>query len=100
MEHEFNNRITAQRKLLNIINKKSWPGENLFGFSDKAIDRWVQANQLNPQAKIVRVVVAVSEKLFFLANKSQEQISEQYQLVNSEIVAAGRDIERELGFSK
>ncbi len=98
MKHEFNNRITAQRELLKVINRKSWPAEDLFGLSAKAIDRWVRANQLNPQAALVRMVVGVSNKFFFLANKSQEQISEQYQLVRSEIVAACRDIERELGY--
>lgn len=97
MKHEFNNRIAAQRELLKIINRKAWPVEDLFGLSAKAIDRWVRANQLNPQAALVRMVIAVSNKLFFLANKSQEQISEQYQIVRSEIAMACRDIERELG---
>ena len=75
MEHEFNNRISAQRQLLNIINRNPWPVEDLFGLSSKAIDRWIRANQLDPQTALVRTIVAVSDKLFFLANKSQEQIS-------------------------
>ena len=99
MEHEFNNRISAQRELLKVINRKSWPAEDLFGLSAKAIDRWVRANQLNPKAALVSMVVAVSDQLFFLANRSQEQISEQYQLVRSEIAAACHNIERELSLS-
>jgi hypothetical protein len=38
----------------------------------------------------------VSAKLFFLANKSQDQVSEQYQLVRAEIIAACDAIEGEL----
>jgi hypothetical protein len=96
MEHEFNNRITAQREILKIINRKSWPTEDLFSISNKAINRWVTINQLNPQAPIIRIVNEVAGKLFFLANKSQEQISEKYQLIKSELMEACGDIEREL----
>jgi hypothetical protein len=37
----------------------------------------------------------VSTKLFFLANKSQEQISDEYTIVRAEIAAACEAIERE-----
>lgn len=96
MEHEFNNRISAQRELLRIINQKPWATENLFSLSNKAISRWVTINQLNPEAPIVKIVNDVAGKLFFLANKSQEQISEKYQLIKSELMTSCGDIEREL----
>jgi hypothetical protein len=96
MEHEFNNRISAQRKILRTINRKLWPREALFGLSTKAIDRWVTANRLDPKSVLVGLVRGVSDKLFFLANKSQEQVSEQYRIVWAEIIEVCNDIGRVL----
>lgn len=100
MEHEFNNRISAQRRLLQVINKKPWQEEDLFGLSYKAIERWIAANRLDPKLPIVGMVKEVSNKLFFLANKSQDQISEQYKMVRSQIVAACDEIRCELERSR
>lgn len=70
--------------------------ERLFGLSSKAIDRWIAVNRLDPSSSIVHAIRDIAAKLFFLANKSQDQISEQYQLVRAEIMAACDDIEAEL----
>jgi hypothetical protein len=87
-QHEFNNRITAQRAILRVVNSKPWGAEQLFGLSSKAIDRWVSVNRIAPGSKIVKLVKDVSGRLFFLANKSQEQISAEYTTVRTEIIAA------------
>jgi hypothetical protein len=96
MEYEFNNRISAQRKILRVINWQPWAVEALFGLSSKAIDRWIAINRIDPNSVIVGMVKDISAKLFFLANKSQDQVSEQYQLVRGEIMAACNDIQIEL----
>jgi hypothetical protein len=96
MDYEFNNRISAQRKILQVINRKPWATEALFGLSSKAIDRWVAVNRIDLNSAIVDMINDVSAKLFFLANKSQDQVSEQYQLVRAEIIAACDAIEGEL----
>jgi hypothetical protein len=96
MHHEFNNRIAAQRTILRVVNRKPFGPEQLFGLSSKAIDRWVSVNRIEPTARIVGLVREVSSKLFFLANKSQQQISEEYSIVQGEIAAASYEIEREL----
>jgi hypothetical protein len=70
---EFINRITAQRDILNILNQSSWQ-EELFGLSSGAIDRWVTVNRLSISSEVVILVKLAAEKLFFLANKSQEQV--------------------------
>jgi len=88
MPHEFNNRIAAQRAILRIVNDKPWSSEQLFGLSSKAIDRWVSINRIEPSSQLVKLVKDVSAKLFFLANKSQEQISDEYTAVRAEISAA------------
>jgi hypothetical protein len=99
MQHEFNDRIAAQRAILRVINRKSWRTEQLFGLSSKAIDRWVSVNRIEPGSRLVKLVKNVSAKLFFLANKSQEQISEEYTMVRAEIISACDAITIELGGS-
>lgn len=81
---EFNNRISAQREVLEIVNARR-ANEELFGLSSNAIERWVSVNRLDPDSDLVRLVRTVSGKLFFLANKSQEQVTEEYQSVAAEI---------------
>jgi hypothetical protein len=94
MTSEFNDRISAQRSILRAVNSEPWETEPLLGLSEKAIDRWVASNKIETHSSLVALVVGVSAKLFFLANKSQDQISEEYQLVRSEIIAARDDIIR------
>ena len=96
MQHEFNNRIAAQRAILLVVNRKPWSSEQLFGLSSKAIDRWVSVNRIEPASRLVKLVREISAKLFFLANKSQEQVSDEYTAVRAEIVAACGAIEIEL----
>jgi hypothetical protein len=96
VQHEFNNRIAAQRAILRALNRHPWSGEPLFGLSSKAIDRWISVNRIEPSSRLVILVRDVSAKLFFLANKSQEQVSEDYTAVRAEIIAACDAIKAEL----
>ena len=83
---EFNKRMDAQRNILAVINKNSGNKEDLCGLSRKAIERWITANHLKIEGDICQILFKISEKLFFLANKSQEQITEEYRLVSDEIL--------------
>jgi hypothetical protein len=96
MQHEFNNRIAAQRAILRVINRKAWSSEQLFGLSSKAIDRWVSVNRIEPGSQLVKLIKEVSGKLFFLANKSQEQVSDEYAAVRAEIATSYESIRIEL----
>jgi len=96
VQHEFNNRVAAQRAILRVVNRKPWSSEQLFGLSSKAIDRWVSINRIEPGSRLVRLVRDVSAKLFFLANKRQEQVSDEYTTVRAEIAAACDAIKIEL----
>ncbi|MGB8541024.1 MAG: hypothetical protein WCD49_05225 [Candidatus Acidiferrales bacterium] len=89
---EFNSRIEAQRQILQLVNRKKWEKEELFGLSNHAIDRWISVNRIDPESRLVGLVRSASSKLFFLANKSQEQVSEEYKAVSSEIVSIARNI--------
>ena len=91
--NEFNNRVAAQRQVLQLVNRRDWEKEDLFGLSSKAIDRWVAVNQIDPELELVKLIKMASAKLFFLANKSQEQVSEEYKTVSSEIASIAKAIE-------
>jgi hypothetical protein len=97
VRHEFSNRVVAQRAILRAVNQKGYSAEQLFGLSSKAIDRWVSVNRIEPTLRLVQMMRDASDKLFFLANRSQEQVSEQYAMVCSEVAAACQAIENEPG---
>jgi hypothetical protein len=96
MSSEFNDRISAQRSILRAVNNRAWEVEPLLGLSRKAIDRWIAFNKIEVDSRLVGLVSEVSSKLFFLANKSQDQVSDEYRLVQSEIIAARDAIVQEL----
>ena len=96
MQHEFNNHIAAQRAILRVVNHKPWGNEQLFGLSTKALDRWISVNRIEPDSRLVKLLRDISAKLFFLANKSQEQISDDYKAVRAGIIAACDAIKIEL----
>ena len=96
MQHEFNDRIAAQRAILRVVNSRPWRCEQLFGLSSKAIDRWVSINRIEPSTQLVKLVKDTSAKLSFLANKSQEQISDDYRTVSGEIAALRQAIQVEI----
>lgn len=94
---EFNNRIAAQRDILLGINSGNWQ-EELYGLSSGAIDRWVAANRLAPTSDLVTLVRGAADKLFFLSNKSQEQITEDYKLLSREVSALAEQIKRSVAY--
>lgn len=92
---EFNNRIAAQREVLLAVNSAHWR-EELYGMSSGALDRWVQANCLNRTSKLVSLLTEVAGKLFFLANKSQEQVTAEYQFHSLEVYELSKAIRLEV----
>lgn len=94
---EFNNRIAAQRDILLGVNSGDWQ-EELFGLSCGAIDRWVAANRLEPASDLVSLIRQVADKLFFLSNKSQEQITDDYKLLSREVSTLAEQIKRSVAY--
>lgn len=94
--NEFKNRMASQRQILELVNCRQLRREELFGLSSKAIERWVAVNAIDSNSNLVELIKIASGKLFFLANKSQEQISEDYQTASREIEELTRSIEVEL----
>lgn len=81
---EFNNRISAQRDILMAVNSFNW-NEELYGMSDGALKRWLMSNKIEKDSKLAELVYEAAGKLFFLANKSQEQITEEYKHLSLKI---------------
>jgi hypothetical protein len=94
---EFNNRMDAQRNILEVVNRRTGFLEELCGLSKKAIERWIASNQLNPKSETCNILFQIAKKLFFLANKSQEQITEEYKALSAEISALKIILEKSLG---
>ena len=81
---EFNNRIELQREVIKIVNSAKFEYE-ITGLSKNAIERWLMDNRLDSESDLTKLLYTISSKLFFLANKSQEQITGGYKKISSEI---------------
>ena len=81
---EFNNRIAAQRDILLVVNSVNWH-EELFGLSSGAIERWLNKNNIKRKSLLADLIQESASKLFFLSNKSQEQITEEYKMLSLEV---------------
>ncbi len=82
---EFNNRIKAQRIVLKEINGSSFFEEPLLSLTEKAIERWSRVNNISSDNEIAVLLKHLSSTLFFLANKSQEQITEDYKSLSKKV---------------
>jgi hypothetical protein len=82
---EFQTRIEAQRRVLELVNSCNFSNEQLLGLSAKALGRWTLSNKLPENSPVVESLYNISHKLFFLSTKSQDQISGGYQKVTREV---------------
>ena len=81
---EFVGRMATQRHVLNVVNRRA-SHEKLFGLSSCAIERWAVANRLEPTSEIIRLLKRISSELFFMATRSQEPVSAEYELQRQRI---------------
>jgi hypothetical protein len=82
---EFNNRIDAQRQILRLVNESGKWREELFGLSSGALERWSRINGFDDHNPLLVLLNRAAAKLFFLSNKSQEQITGEYQSLSDEV---------------
>ena len=83
---EFNNRISTQRDVLKIVNGLGIYKEPLFSLTEKAINRWASNNNIALSNEVlISLLKAISGNLFFLANRSQEQITDEYSVLSNKI---------------
>ena len=82
---ELNNRIGAQRDALKIVNGSGFFIESLMSLTEQAIERWYKSNHLDAHDPIITLLKSMSGTLFFLANKSQEQVTEDYKVLSDKV---------------
>ncbi len=76
MKAEFNSRVDLQREVIKIVNEKNFKNK-LNGLSRPAIESWILNNNISNDI-LKKCLITISEKLFFIANKSQDQVTEEY----------------------
>lgn len=76
MKAEFNSRVDLQREVIKIVNQNDFKTK-LSGLSKPAIDSWLVNNNISNDL-LKNSLISISEKLFFIANKSQDQVTEEY----------------------
>lgn len=89
--NEFSNRIELQREVIKIVNSAEFDYE-ITGLSKNAIERWLLDNSLDTKSDLTNLLFAISGKLFFLANKSQEQITSGYRKLSNEVSNLVQDL--------
>jgi len=82
--NEFNNRIDLQREVIKIVNSRGYSYQ-ITGLSQGAINRWLMDNKLDSESDLTKLLISISKKLFFLANKSQEQITNSYKKLSADV---------------
>lgn len=81
---DFLNRIDVQRKVIKTVNNSTFKF-HLSGLSMKAIERWSEENNVHKNQELNNILFKISAKMFFLSNKSQEQITEDYRKLSDEV---------------
>lgn len=83
---EFISRMATQRYALNIVNSEMILTEKLFGLSASAIERWTLTNRLDPSSEVILLLKRISSELFFMATRSQEPVSTEYEFRRRKVI--------------
>lgn len=83
--NEFQNRVNLQRQIIALVNKSLKFKEPLASLSYGCITRWKQNNS-QVSHLTYELLLDLSNKVLFLATKSQEQITEEYAFKSKEAV--------------
>jgi hypothetical protein len=94
--NEFSNRVDAQRQILRAVNNRPWKNEQLFALNQKAIQRWIVANQVDPSSKLVQLLNEASAQIFVMANHSDDPIAGAYLLTKERVYFIENLIREEL----
>lgn len=81
---EFYNRVSVQRDVIKIVNKTALFSFPLNGLTQESIKSWIDLNKVENE-RIINIIYHISEKMMLLANKSQEQITEEYSLLSYDV---------------
>ncbi|MDH1407655.1 hypothetical protein [Acinetobacter johnsonii] len=93
--NEFQNRVNLQRQIIVLVNKKLKFKEPLASLSYGCINRWKNVNK-EVLDQTYMILLDLSNKVLFLATKSQEQITEEYAFKSEEAVLKLKYLESHL----
>lgn len=82
---EFQNRVNLQRKVITLVNSKLRFNEPLASLSFNCITRWKNTNH-QVLSETSEILLDLSNRVLFLATKSQEQITDEYAYKSAEAV--------------
>ncbi|MEK5756619.1 hypothetical protein [Acinetobacter variabilis] len=92
---EFQNRVNLQRQIIALVNKKLKFKEPLASLSYGCITRW-KKNNTEVLDQTYEILLDLSNKVLFLATKSQEQITEEYAFKSSQAVEKTKYLEEHI----
>lgn len=82
---QFLSRVDAQRRVINIVNREIKSNFPLVSLSAKSLEKWKIENSITDESELINNLFLISSKLFFLSNKSQEQITNEYRLLSKTV---------------
>lgn len=94
--NEFSSRVESQRRILKIVNGRTWKKEQLFALSTQAIQRWTSKNFINDSSQLVKLLYSASAHIFVMANHSDDPIAGIYALTQECLDAIERQVKEEL----
>lgn len=92
---EFENRVNLQRRVITLINRKLKFSEPLASLSNSCINRWKSKNS-KVTDETHQLLLELSNKILFLATKSQEQITDEYAFKSLEAVKMVEELEEHI----
>ena len=93
--NEYKNRVNIQRQIIVKVKKKLKFKEPLASLSYGCINRWKNVNK-EVLDQTYTILLDLSNKVLFLATKSQEQITEEYAFKSEEAVLKLKYLESHL----
>jgi len=97
--NEFKNRMKSQREIIQTLNSKNFEYQ-ICGLSRLSIEKWIRENKIDPSSKMVLIIYRIANKLFFLATKSQDQISRKYRELSESVLKAKNELIEEMEKNK
>ena len=96
MKNTFLNRVSAERRVLSVVNESLPRNQQLTGLSSAAISRWRAVVGLDRTSSVNHILVAVAEQCQRLSDRSNETFMPIEKADNEKIEIQLVVLEREL----
>jgi hypothetical protein len=93
---EFSSRVEAQRRILKVVNRKNWSGDQLFAVTIPAIQLWASTIGLDTSTPVVKLLHSASAQIFVMANHSDDPIAGSYTLSKQKVLSIAQQVREEL----